>query len=176
MRYVSHNPIEEMANERCLVKVFVYGTLMRGYGNHEAHCRGALEIEPAEVWGRLYRYCPAFPVLEVPDEQILAHGTADYIADALLQAKVAVDLNGDAELVRPEGDWDLISGELVTFDNPQVHLPHIDGLESFYPDGNWFYERVLVPVRVSSSSMVEPAWVYRVINGKGERIARRWEG
>ena len=160
--------------QKCLVKVFVYGTLMRGYGNHESFCRGAVNIEPAEVWGRLYRYCAGFPALVVPECTILAKGTEDPVADALLQAKIAESVNGNAELVRPEGDWDLISGDLITFGDPAIRLPSIDGLEGFRPGEDWFYERVLVLVR--ASKVVLPAWVYRVINPTGERIERRWEG
>ena len=159
--------------QKCLVKVFVYGTLMRGHGNHEAFCRGAVSVEPAEVWGRLYRYCAGFPALEVPEDAILAKGTEDPVADALLQAKIAASVNGNAELVRPEGDWDLISGDLITFDDPEIRLPSIDGLEGFRPGEDWFYERVLVLVRASK---VVPAWVYRMIDPTGERIERRWEG
>jgi len=34
--------------------LFVYGTLKRGYWNHQRFCAQARSIEPAVVWGRLY--------------------------------------------------------------------------------------------------------------------------
>ena len=163
---------EALSGNQCLIKVFVYGTLMRGYANHDYYCRGAMKIEPAEIWGRLYDL-GCYPVLEVPEELILACGTADPVADAETQAQFAQKLNGQPELPRPEGDWELINGELVTFDNPQVYLPPIDGLESFNPESSSGYQRVLMLVKASE---ITPAWVYRVENGKsmGERIHGRW--
>ena len=44
-----------------------------------------LEIREAQVRGRLYEG-PGFPVLEVPDEDILAYGTANHLADVATQA------------------------------------------------------------------------------------------
>ena len=44
----------------------MYGTLKRGYWNHDAFCEGVLEIREARIRGRLYEG-PGFPVLEVPD-------------------------------------------------------------------------------------------------------------
>ena len=64
-----------------LLRLFVYGTLKRGYWIHDAFCRGALEIREAQVRGRLYEG-PGFPILEVPDGDVLALGTADPLADA----------------------------------------------------------------------------------------------
>ena len=59
-----------------MLRLFVYGTLKRGYWNHDLFCRGVLAIQEAQVRGRLFEG-PGFPVLEVPDEDILAHGTGD---------------------------------------------------------------------------------------------------
>lgn len=36
------------------LRLFVYGTLKRGYWNHQRFCAQARSIEPAVVWGRLY--------------------------------------------------------------------------------------------------------------------------
>jgi hypothetical protein len=48
---------------------------------------------------------------------------------------------------RPEGDWGLIEGELMTFPDPLRDLPPIDRLEGFRPAGHSLYRRVLVEVR-----------------------------
>jgi gamma-glutamylcyclotransferase (GGCT)/AIG2-like uncharacterized protein YtfP len=37
-----------------ILRLFVYGTLKRGYWNHQRFCAQARSIEPAVVWGRLY--------------------------------------------------------------------------------------------------------------------------
>jgi len=47
-------------------------------------------------------------------------------------------------MTRPEGDWDLVHGELMTFFNPGFDLPPIDRLEAFDPNGRSMYQRVLV--------------------------------
>ena len=75
-------------NTSGMLKLFVYGTLKRGYWNHDAFCLGVLEIRDAQVRGRLYEG-PGFPLLEVPDEDILARGTADPLADVATQARLS---------------------------------------------------------------------------------------
>jgi hypothetical protein len=54
-----------------MISIFVYGTLKRGYANHDRFCHNAIDIQPATVLGRLYDL-GAYPALEVPDESILA--------------------------------------------------------------------------------------------------------
>ena len=68
-----------------LLRLFVYGTLKRGYWNHDAFFHGVLDVRDAQVRGRLYEG-PGFPLLEVPDEDILAYGTANHLADVATQA------------------------------------------------------------------------------------------
>ena len=113
-----------------ILRLFVYGTLKRGYWNHQRFCAQARSIEPAVVWGRLYHLHAGFPALEVPEGLILARGTADPLADARRQREIDTPRFG-----RPTGDWDLIHGELVTFTDPQRDLPPIDRLEGFRPGG-----------------------------------------
>ena len=78
-------------NTSPVLRLFVYGTLKRGYPNHDRFCQGALEIREAQVRGRLYEG-PGFPALEVPDEDILACGTADPLADVATQARLSAQL------------------------------------------------------------------------------------
>ena len=87
------------------VRLFVYGTLKRGHGNHARFCAQAQAIEPATVWGRLYHLPAGYPALEVPPEGILAQGTEDPLGDADIQAGWP-----EPSFDRPEGDWDLIAG------------------------------------------------------------------
>ena len=143
-----------------MLRLFVYGTLKRGYGNHEHFCRGALEIREAQVRGRLYDG-PGFPVLEVPGEDVLACGTADPLADVGTQTRLS---DGVGKYPRPvpggaeTGDWGTVYGELFTFDDPKTRLPAIDRLEGFRPNGLSLYRRVLVVAMVCGGR--ELAWAY----------------
>ena len=136
-----------------ILRLFVYGTLKRGYWNHQRFCAQARSIEPAVVWGRLYHLPAGFPALEVSEGLILARGTADPLADARRQQKI-----GTPRFGRPTGDWDLIHGELATFTDPQRDLPPIDRLEGFQPGGHSMYQRVMVAVLCGRTST--PAWTY----------------
>ena len=153
-----------------LLRLFVYGTLKRGSWNHHAFCRGFVEIREASVRGRLYQG-PEYPILEVPEEDILAQGTTHPLADAATQARLS-------HQVQPEhrqfsegatGDaWGAVYGELLTFDDPQTRLPPIDRLEGFRPAGRSLYRRALVPAAVDGARRL--AWVYTVENlGIGRR-------
>lgn len=146
-------------------RLFVYGTLRLGQANHARFCANATDIVPAITWGRLYALDLGFPALEVPAGHILAQGTDDPLADAATQVGWP-----EVRLERPEGDWDLIEGELMTFANPGWDLPPIDGLEGFRTTGHCLYRRVLVPVQCEARSV--PAWTYdaTLLSGRGARV------
>ena len=147
-------------NIRLSTTLFVYGTLRRGQANHDRFCRNAIDIQPATTWGRLYDL-GAFPALEVPESAILAHGTADPLADAATQARLTANLPPHAVNHPPSGDWDLIQGELITFPDPARDLPPIDRLEGFRPLGKSYYQRVLVTARKRNAATCT-AWTYLV--------------
>jgi gamma-glutamylcyclotransferase (GGCT)/AIG2-like uncharacterized protein YtfP len=137
------------------LRIFVYGTLKRGYWNHDRFCSRAISIEPATTWGRLYHLPAGFPALEIPDGCILAHGTTDPLADTQIQNNIELPENA---MARPKGDWDLVCGELMTFDDPIFDLPPIDRLEGFNPHGHCMYERVLTTVK--SQDGLQTGWAY----------------
>lgn len=141
-----------------VITLLVYGTLKRGFPNHERFCRNAIDIQPATVWGRLYDL-GAYPALEVPEESILAYGTADPLADAATQARYAAHVPACASDAPPAGDWDLIHGELITFPDPALDLPPLDRLEGYRSVADSFYRRVLVPVQ-TNGGLPFPAWLY----------------
>ena len=144
------------------LKVFVYGTLMRGRRNHGRYCRGALQIQEARVRGRLYQFTSDIPALVVPDEDILAHGTADPLADVGTQECFHEQPISQGyltpRLAQPEL-WHLVPGELLCFGDPASRLPDIDRLEGFHPCGRSLYKRVLVLVRKDDKTMLT-AWTY----------------
>jgi len=144
-----------MKNNDSHLRLFVYGTLKKGFWNFDRFCTRAISIEPATTWGRLYHLPAGFPALEVPAISILAHGTADPLADIRTQNTIELPENAMAQ---PKGDWDLVHGELMTFTNPGFDLPPIDRLEAFNPDGRCVYKRVLVVVE--SDNDTKRCWTY----------------
>ena len=137
-----------------LFRLFVYGTLKRGYWNHDRFCGHAVAIEEATVRGRLYKLQSGIPVLKVPDESILAVGTVSASADVATQERVALPTNAPTS-----GEWPMIRGELLAFIDPIRDLPPIDRLESYRPGQFSLYRRVLVPV-VSATEGIIAAWSY----------------
>jgi len=139
-------------NTTSILRLFVYGTLKRGYWNHGRFCRGVLNIQEARVRGQLYEMFSGIPVPQVPYEDILAHGTADPLTDVATQVRLAAETHAPRpNLAVPQVDATVapcgpVFGELLTFDDPESRLPAIDRLEGFHPVGPSRYSRVLVPV------------------------------
>ena len=148
------------------ISVFVYGTLKRGQWNHDRFCRNAIDIRPATIVGRLYLLPAGFPAVVIPEDTILAHGTADPLADARTQAEFAAR---GVTMPEAEGDWDIVHGELITFPDPARDLPPIDRLEGFRPDGHGLYRRALVAARAGEHA--ETVWVYHMARiGRGRQV------
>ncbi|WP_246041622.1 gamma-glutamylcyclotransferase family protein [Desulfoglaeba alkanexedens] len=147
-----------------MLRLFVYGTLKPGFWNHDRFCRGVLAVEDAVVRGRLFETSSGIPVLQVPEEDILAVGTTNPRADVATQAHVTARVsNPEPTPDRPPkkgtgAPWGDVYGEPLTFDDPETRLPTIDRLEGFYPGGPCLYRRVLVPILVNGA--VLPAWLY----------------
>ena len=142
------------------ISLFVYGTLKRGYSNHDSYCRGVLAIEKALVRGHLNIRPDRIPFLEVPEQDILAEGTADPLADAAAQEHLTRYLEPLRLAVSPVSGRGVVHGELLLFDDPDSRLPAIDRLEGFRPGGRSLYRRVLVPVLANGTWRA--AWVYVV--------------
>ena len=169
-----HEPAKENTNR--LLQLFVYGTLKRGFWNHDRFCQGVLSVEEAEVTGRLYQFPSGIPILQVPKAHILAHGTSSPLADLATQRRFTEKLAQHLDLQpqdAPVGDWGLVSGELLTFSDPESRLPAIDRLEGYRPGGPFLYRRVLAPVTVSDQ--VSTAWIY-IGNPEGGEWERLFSG
>jgi len=139
--------------------MFFYGTLKRGHANHDLYCRGYLRVERATVRGRLYDLPSGYPALVVPEEDVRAFGTADPTRDASEQRQLAHE-----KVHRPAGT--LVSGELLTFDDPEERLPALDRLEAYDPAGPSHYRRVLIPAETSGGDGVL-AWAYVIAGASG---------
>ena len=159
-------------NTSGMLRVLVYGTLKRGFANHDRFCHNAVDVQPATVCGRLYDL-GSFPALEVPEETILAYGTADPCADVATQERFEAEAAQHPDL-RAKGckrrGWGLIRGELMTFDDAAERLPRLDRLEVFHPGGPSLYRRVLVPVFTGDEPA--PAWAYVAGENLGRMCSR----
>jgi len=153
-----HDMAKANADMKALLRLFVYGTLKRGYWNHERFCRSAILVEEATVQGRLYELPSGIPVLRVPDEDILATGTRELLIDVATQERFATGSVQTLDDRRTGDDWDWVHGELMTFDDPETRLPQIDCLEGFRPGRCGLYRRLLVPVAFGATTV--PAWCY----------------
>ena len=142
------------------LRVFVYGTLKKGFSNHERYCAGVLRITPAWLRGRLYRF-KDFPTMSVPEEDILCFGTTSPTEDVETQERFDLLLksNNSVGLHSPFGPWRAVKGELHTFEDAQSRLPLLDELEGFRPGHQSEYLRVLVYVNLSCDLRTS-AWTY----------------
>lgn len=136
--------------------LFVYGTLKRGYWNHELFCQDAIFIQPASIIGRLYELPSGIPVLDVPKESILSVGSNDVCHDAQIQNVI-----GPGKTTYPEcsDPWRWIEGEMIALPDPYRTVPPIDQLEGFSPGGAFGYRRVLVRASLAGQTAI-PAWCY----------------
>jgi gamma-glutamylcyclotransferase (GGCT)/AIG2-like uncharacterized protein YtfP len=169
---------------RCFLKLFVYGTLKKGFSNHAEYCSGVHAIERSAVRGRLYWLTRDVPVMAVPEEDVLAAGSGNPLADVAVQAGFSAKLLsgevGAGCAAHPESGagagaqkWRKVGGELLTFDDPGTRLPLIDSFEEFTPGGPSIYTRVLVPVVVEGGPCVA-AWTY--ISGSLTKGLEPYEG
>lgn len=133
---------------------------------------GVLTVEDALVRARLFETPSGIPVLLVPEEDILAVGTTNPLADAATQAHVTARMSNpepNPDRLPKKGTdalWGPVYGELLTFDDPETRLPAIDRLEGFHPGGPCLYRRVLVSTQAHGT--VLPAWLY-VVEVKSNR-------
>ncbi|MHC1729687.1 MAG: gamma-glutamylcyclotransferase [Syntrophobacteraceae bacterium] len=143
------------------LRVFVYGTLKKGFSNHDRYCSGLLQAEPASVRGRLFKLTPTVPVMLIPEEDVLAYGTTNICADLETQEKFeSAFKRQEAEQTRTEkGSWRCIQGDLLIFGDPEKRLPLLDELEEFHPGGSSTYLRVLVSTVLREGSR-SCAWTY----------------
>jgi len=159
------------------LRLFVYGTLKRGFGNHRRLCRGLVRAEAAEIRGKLYDLPAGYPALVIPEASILALGTAQPHADVALQSQF------DAQALVPSyvanaagghGGWGRVEGEILTFSDP-VCLRAFDQLENFLPGRRSHYQRVLARVSTRRSRTAVPAWLY-VMKDPGPKARRLRSG
>lgn len=144
-----------------LLRLFVYGSLQRGFNNYQRFCRSVRSLEPAQIEGELYRQPLGYPVLVLPANRFLARGSADPRADLVAQELFTkqIGASGSGSFQPPRGA-SRVHGELLTFANPTARLRVIDRLEEFYPQRRSPYERVLIEVYSRCRQARLAAWTY----------------
>jgi gamma-glutamylcyclotransferase (GGCT)/AIG2-like uncharacterized protein YtfP len=156
------------------LRLFVYGSLKRGYANHQRFCRGVHSMEDAEIAGSLFQMPTGYPVLRFPKGLILARGSGDLRADLETQQRLCEHLaaakGSPSQPPSPAGNR--VHGSLMTFSDPIRRLRAIDGLEEFRPGRRSRYERVLIQVYSRIAQSQETAWTYIAgdLSPQGKRI------
>lgn len=157
---------KETPRDSLVFRLFVYGTLKRGFSNHERFCANALSVEEAMAFGDLYDLPFGFPALVVPAASIQAIGTTDYKFDAAEQQRLDIP-------ERPSASEPRAYGEMFTFDDPEARLPELDHLEGFDPEGQSLYRRVLAPIEAATGSTL--AWACAIEKPTGTHLpGGRW--
>lgn len=151
-----------------VMRIFVYGTLKREGRYHDEYCRGYLTMEEASLEGRLYVRASGIPLLEIPENAVLAWGSVDPLVDAVLQSRWEAELplsaNPPSEASCSTPGWIIVHGEIFTFDDPPYRLPPLDRFEGYRPGSPSVYRRVLAPVR-TPSGLMRPCWLYTTYPG-----------
>ena len=143
--------------------LFVYGTLKRGFSNHDRFCENGLSVEAATTRGRLYDLPFGFPALVAASDPTPVVGTTNYAFDAAEQRR----LNATARKLVPGGE-SKVFGEIFTFDDPVDRLPKLDHLEGFDPGGRSLYRRALIPVETATDNVM--AWAYIIDKPTGTHL------
>ncbi len=147
------------------VTLFLYGTLRPGESHHHLLAPWVANTAPARIWGRLYHVPAGYPSVEIPEEYMVAVGTACPEDDVRAADRLPVP-----EGALPEGDWDWVQGDVVILSEPSVSLPPLDDYEGFRPGRPSLYRRVLAPVVVAEETTL--AWVYVRKSQQGDRRIR----
>ena len=136
--------------------VFVYGTLKKGFGNHDHYCSDAISIESARLDGELYD--SGLPYVHINQKNIFAKGTQSNYRDFQKQEDLEDSLfYGDSftQLGNP-----FVEGELITFSNWDS-LKRLDSLEGFTGDNKYnHYTRVLTTCYINAENQECACWVY----------------
>lgn len=174
-------PIEPNSPELDMtrLRLFVYGSLKRGFGNYNRFCRGVHAMEDTQIEGSLYLMPTGYPALRLSESLVLARAAAS-CADMETEERFAKTLTAStshAARFRPGASR--VHGTILTFANPLQRLRAMDVLEEFRPGHRSRYERVLIPAYSRTSQSEVPVWTYIAaeLSPRGRRIpSGRWLG
>jgi gamma-glutamylcyclotransferase (GGCT)/AIG2-like uncharacterized protein YtfP len=162
------------------LRLFVYGSLKRGFSNHNRFCRGVHTMEDTQIEGSLYLMPTGYPVMRLSESLLLARAATNCAADIETQERLAKGLAAGTSPPLPfRAATSRVHGTILTFANPVERLRAMDALEEFRPGHRNRYERVLIPVHSRSSQAEVPVWTYVAgeLSPRGRRIpSGRWLG
>jgi len=158
-----------------VLRVFVYGTLMRGQVNHPRFCHGARDAGPGTLRGRIYHLPAGYPAVSVDAAEVLEIATGDLAEDLRLQRHWDAHLTDEARVPAP-GPERVVHGEWIRFDDGEPRLRRLDWLGGFVPGGGGLYDRVLVRI-TSADRRSLAAWTYVQAEPRGTLLPHgRWPG
>ena len=125
--------------------LFVYGSLMSGFWNHERYCREALTIEPAVTTGRLYHLPQGFPAMfDAPDGQVFGEVMTFPDIEETLEALDRLEgynADGRGHYLRVKKIVTIISTGRTEiawrYVYPENRLEEIERTGEFIPGGCW---------------------------------------
>ncbi len=141
------------------LRLFVYGTLKRGFENHLRFFEPGIGLYPACGPGVLFDTPWNHPVARVPSNLVLACGSLNVTDDLVLQDQLSQGEGvHDGASVSARRSCH-IQGEILILENPEQDLPRLDLFEEFSPgDSASRFTRVLVWVCVRNRWVT--AWMY----------------
>jgi len=141
-------------------RLFVYGTLKKGFGNHDYYCKGAT-VETAMVQGKLYQK-GSLPYASIEYENYECIASKKNEKDFAIQEELQSEVE-NGFLFNAFRDSECIKGELITFENWEM-VSKLDSLEGFFsinePNLN-HYTRVLTTCRTATNEEFS-CWMYNV--------------
>ena len=155
--------LQDFTPETQPLRVFVYGTLKKGFGNHSYYCEGA-KIQSAMIKGKLYQ-SGSLPYASVQFEDYECIASRKNEEDFAMQEELQSEVeNGFLSFQFKDSfrDSECIKGELVTFDNWEM-ISKLDSLEGFFSSDESslnHYTRILTTCKTTKEEF--SCWVYNV--------------
>ncbi|MCH6255488.1 gamma-glutamylcyclotransferase [Puniceicoccaceae bacterium K14] len=134
--------------------LFAYGTLRTTEPESKMFQHKLIESKPARIFGRLYQIQEGYPVLQIPNESVIAHASDYLLSDWMLNTEQTIDAK---EPDAPSFAW--IQGELLTFPLEEDVLESMDAWEGFTPGKKSFYKRVITQA-YTTDEMAHRCWAY----------------
>jgi gamma-glutamylcyclotransferase (GGCT)/AIG2-like uncharacterized protein YtfP len=141
------------------LRVFVYGTLKKGFGNHSYYCEGA-KIQSAMIKGKLYQ-SGSLPYASIQYEDFECIASKKNEKDFAMQEDLQCEVE-NGFLFNSFRDSECIKGELITFDNWEM-ISKLDSLEGFFSSDESslnHYTRILTTCKTKTEEY--SCWVYNV--------------
>lgn len=126
------------------VRLFVYGTLMRGHAAHRLLCRNLRSAAPATIRGRLLLHPDGYPVAAVNPADAVS------LAGGPIRSARRTGAGGASR----------IHGELLCLVLDDEDLARLDAYEGCVPGRSSLFARVRLPVRLDRGRRSLSAWTY----------------